>query len=308
MIRERSDWNLNDETAMEEKEHRPGAGVLHPPSSSLSPDGAFSFGRMQFKRLGIFGAVPIRLLQDKRINERDIRVYCSIMSYEGTDDEAYPRIEKIAERAGLSYRTVIRTTNELVEYGWLIKIRRGLQKTNIYRCLVPIIEPEMPACGTSGSDRAVTHQEMPACGTSLKDHSKRPLGKENVAFEYKGSVGKPDVPFAEIIDHLNLKTNPRYRAGSQDTQKHIRARWREGYRLDDFKTVIDEKAAKWGGDPKMSAYLRPSTLFGAKFEGYLNAARRDKAGGAAGKIEFCPRCGAGLLDGKCRDNCGWEAE
>jgi hypothetical protein len=35
--------------------------------------------------------------------------------------------------------------------------------------------------------------------------------------------------------------------------------------------VIDKRCAAWKGDPKMEEYLRPSTLFGPKFESYLNA-------------------------------------
>ena len=39
---------------------------------------------------------------------------------------------------------------------------------------------------------------------------------------------------------------------------------------DDFKKVIDVKSLEWNKDPKMCKYLRPETLFGNKFEGYLN--------------------------------------
>jgi hypothetical protein len=45
----------------------------------------------------------------------------------------------------------------------------------------------------------------------------------------------------------------------------------EGFTIDDFKTVIDKKCAEWLGDSKMEPYLRPETLFGTKFESYLNA-------------------------------------
>ena len=67
---------------------------------------------MNLGRIGVFGAVPIALLQDDRVNERCIRIYCALMSYEGTDDESYPSIEKIAERAGTSEATAMRATAE----------------------------------------------------------------------------------------------------------------------------------------------------------------------------------------------------
>lgn len=81
---------------------------------------------------------------------------------------------------------------------------------------------------------------------------------------------KDNVPFSEIIDYLNGKADTKYKASAKATQNHIKARWNEGYTIDDFKTVIDKKVIEWRLDPKMSQYLRPETLFGTKFESYLN--------------------------------------
>lgn len=63
----------------------------------------------------------------------------------------------------------------------------------------------------------------------------------------------------------------RYRPSTPKTQALIRARESEGFSLDDFKIVIDKKCAEWIGDERMEQYLRPETLFGTKFEAYLNA-------------------------------------
>ena len=75
----------------------------------------------------------------------------------------------------------------------------------------------------------------------------------------------------EIIDHLNLRTNKNYKSGSRKTAELIKARMNEGFTVDDFKRVIDNQTVKWLNDPKMCEYLRPETLFGTKFESYLNA-------------------------------------
>ena len=85
----------------------------------------------------------------------------------------------------------------------------------------------------------------------------------------KKNTDKESIPFSEIIGHLNSKAGTSFRASSKDTQKHILARWNEGYRLEDFFRVIDAKASEWRYDKKMAPYLRPSTLFGTKFESYL---------------------------------------
>lgn len=74
-----------------------------------------------------------------------------------------------------------------------------------------------------------------------------------------------------IVDYLNQKAGTKYKASSKKTQTCIHARLAEGFTIDDFKVVIDKKCADWLGDAKMEQYLRPETLFGTKFESYLNA-------------------------------------
>ena len=76
----------------------------------------------------------------------------------------------------------------------------------------------------------------------------------------------------EIVDYLNSKIGTHYRATTRKTQSLIKARMNEGFTVDDFKKVIDNKVAEWDKDSKMSKYLRPETLFGTKFESYLNQA------------------------------------
>lgn len=82
-----------------------------------------------------------------------------------------------------------------------------------------------------------------------------------------------DIPFKEIIDYLNNKTGGDYQATAKTNQRLIKARWNEGQRLDDFKKVIDVKCNEWLNNPKMFVYLRPSTLFGSKFQYYKNQAK-----------------------------------
>lgn len=79
----------------------------------------------------------------------------------------------------------------------------------------------------------------------------------------------------EIVDYLNMVLGTRYKTSAKSTKTHIDARLREGYSVDDFKTVIDKKAKEWLGTD-MEKYLRPETLFGNKFEGYLNQTIVDK--------------------------------
>lgn len=73
----------------------------------------------------------------------------------------------------------------------------------------------------------------------------------------------------EIIDYLNEKAGSQYKATTQKTRDTIKARLNEGFTVDDFKIVIDKKVTDWKST-EWEKYLRPQTLFGTKFESYLN--------------------------------------
>ena len=79
-----------------------------------------------------------------------------------------------------------------------------------------------------------------------------------------------NIPYKEIVDFLNLTAGTKYKSSTPKTKECIKARWNEGFRLDDFKTVISKMSAKWMGTD-FEQYLRPQTLFGTKFENYLNS-------------------------------------
>ena len=78
----------------------------------------------------------------------------------------------------------------------------------------------------------------------------------------------------DVVRYLNEKTGSAYHKTSVNTRRPIIARLNEGYRFSDFQAVIDEKSKQWLGNETMERYLRPQTLFGSKFEAYLQEARR----------------------------------
>ncbi len=76
--------------------------------------------------------------------------------------------------------------------------------------------------------------------------------------------------YIDIVEYLNKKANKNYKHNSDKTRRFIDARLNEGFTLEDFKKVIDNKCRSWLNDERMNQYLRPETLFGTKFEAYLN--------------------------------------
>jgi len=129
--------------------------------------------------------------------------------------------------------------------------------------------------------REIEHRYTQICDNPIPKNGTTPMPKNetdnitsfnttvNNTKNIKPLSGKPDiVPYREIIDYLNTKTGKSFR-DVESNKKFIRARWNEGNRLADFKNVIDTKTNEWmNGD--MAKYLQPSTLFGSKFDQYLN--------------------------------------
>lgn len=108
---------------------------------------------------------------------------------------------------------------------------------------------------------------------SVKCQSNVGIGKDRLGKDSIGNI-KDIVEQSDchiIIDYLNQKTGKHFKDNAKATVSYINGRIREGYTVDDFKTVIDTKTAQWINDPKMKSYLRPETLFApSHFESYLN--------------------------------------
>lgn len=77
-----------------------------------------------------------------------------------------------------------------------------------------------------------------------------------------------------VIQMLNVETVKKDGEGFSPKAKKnvelISALIREGYTLNDLKTVIEKKCDSWLTDPVMKSNLRPSVLFGDKFDEYLH--------------------------------------
>jgi len=93
--------------------------------------------------------------------------------------------------------------------------------------------------------------------------------------ELEKDINTEKIPYATIIDYLNEKAGTKFKV-IQSVRGQIDERFKEGFTLDDFKTVIDKKVADWKGT-EYEKYLRPSTLFRpSKFDAYLNEKPSEK--------------------------------
>ncbi|MDQ0221345.1 replication protein [Peribacillus cavernae] len=172
-----------------------------------------------------------------------------------------------------SESTIKRTIMALEDLGYLISAnfnRSKMDKTKWYTIdyeKLELMDGEEPeeSCPGQPEPSAVSESD-------LEDFSKsQAIPEITTEITSKNTTEKKEIlPFSEIIQYLNEKTYSAYNPNTRKTMELIRARFREGFTLAEFKKVIDHKAAEWLNDPKWSKYLRPETLFGTKFEAYLN--------------------------------------
>ena len=173
-----------------------------------------------------------------------------------------------------SYHTVINARKELIDAG-LIVCEQGTKGKEYRYALIELVH--------GIAENAIGIAES-AVGTA-----KSATFIDNIYNSYSNSSvsnQRYTEDIKEIIDYLNQKAGTRYRYAATSTQRHIRARLSEGYSVKDCKAVIDNKCSAWLNDANMRKYLRPETLFGNKFDGYLN--EKSAVGAVAHTEEYIP--------------------
>ena len=128
-----------------------------------------------------------------------------------------------------------------------------------------VVQNQTVNCSDLNNERFKNEQPIP-----INYQLTKQLTNKDIKDIVEHSPTEP-VPYEEIVQYLNQKTGKNFKHTSKVTQRHIRARLAEGFTVSDFKQVIDKKCSDWLRDQKMKEYLRPETLFGTKFESYLNS-------------------------------------
>lgn len=222
----------------------------------------------EYEGANLFLNIPIGVAHDNRLKDKDKLLYGEIYAMLNVTNSFFMSNTAMAKRFNCTNRTIINCLNRLEEYGYI-------KRTNIYDGK-QIIRREI-SLGSKATFTGVVKPDSQGYGSVVHGGSgadftdNRTSNRTSNRTEEDILSGKPDhAPYQEIIDYLNTKAGTRYRASSNATQRLIRARMNDHFVVEDFKKVIDLKVAAWKNDPKMSQYLRPATLFGTKFESYLN--------------------------------------
>lgn len=239
---------------------------------------------------------------------------CSRQAQHGVD--FWATNDQLSNATTLSERELRGASRRLVEAGFIKVEKKGLPARNHYTvnvdALVEFFSEDVESCDLdnggedeSRNDKSYRNdddqslQNVATIGHETLAHIKNDSNNETIRTN-KHIVRKqasaqrpaPSRPWneeegskvAEVVQALNDETGSHYRPTSKATMRHVLARLREGFTVEDCKEVIRKKSQEWGGTD-MAKYLRPETLFGSKFEGYLNAPEDTKAKERADKAK-----------------------
>ena len=187
-----------------------------------------------------------------------------------------------------SNATLRRTIKKKKKQGFFITAnynKAGFDKTKWYR-----IDYERVSNASAQNEQTSCSKCASASAQNEQTNTNR-LPETTTETNNNTSDNKSDhIQYKQIIDYLNEKAGKHFR-NVESNKKLIRARWHEGYRLDDFKKVIDNKVldANDANSFFTAKYLQPSTLFGNKFDQYLNQQIKpkvEKGTQSYGGVEF----------------------
>lgn len=184
------------------------------------------------------------------------------------DDSIYRRFKNMTKKSILQHKTVRdRGVYSFYNLGAEFKYLVGYLK-----------EDFGDKCGQSSEINPTAYENESGTHTDSNTEQIIPLLKDNSTKDINNI-------YNSVIKYLNKMANTNYRATTPKNQQLIRARVSEGFKEEDFYKVIDNKVSQWLGT-EMSRYLRPATLFGTKFEGYLNEKGvEERYGEAYGKFK-----------------------
>lgn len=199
----------------------------------------------------------------------ELLIYAIIYGFSQTEDQTFNgSLQYLADWTNSTKQGVTKNLKALVEKGYIIKEDKYINNVKFCEYYATKLDTvyNSVAQGIQQSLTGYTTKFNTPMQQSLTNNI-----NDNIINKLDNIIElKDNVPYQEIVDFLNNSAGTNYRASSKKTRELIKARINEGFTLEDFKVVIEKKTREWINDNKMKGYLRPETLFGTKFEGYLN--------------------------------------
>lgn len=211
-----------------------------------------------------YAIIPAEVRYDKDLKAIEKLLYGEITTLTHQTGECWASNNYFANLYDIYPTTISKYINHLKDKGY-IQIRMDYvgNSKEIEKRIICIAQTDNTSCsneqeGIIQTSKGGIVQTSKENNTSISNNTS--INNKEI---YKESI-------EEIINYLNNKIDTHYKTTTPKTKQLITARLNEGFTVEDFIKVIDNKYSTWFKDKKMCTYLRPETLFGTKFENYLN--------------------------------------
>lgn len=230
-----------------------------------------------------YANIPATVRYDNELTSSEKLMYGELTALTNKYGYSWASNRYFSELYEVSKVTVSRWVSKLEQKGYVTLVYKNkegskeIDKRLIYINDTPLnINDNTPK---QKSGEGVNTNVKPPINTNVKDNNTS-INNTSINSE----VAKEEIPYKEIIEHLNEKTDKKISFKTKGNRDLIKARWNEGYSLDDFKRVIDNKVSDWLGSgiiftngKNAEDYLHPTTLFRPKnFDKYLNQSSPNK--------------------------------
>ena len=223
-----------------------------------------------------YAIIPANVRYDKNLTPNAKLLYGEITALCNEKGYCWANNSYFSELYGVSKKTISNWISSLDERGFIkseMIYKENSKEIKERRLYITRMEKDFVTYGRNVLNPTEENFHTPM-EEKVKDNNTSFNNTSNNTRDIKDIVEQSPttpIPYNEVIDYLNQKTGKNFKHTSKVTQRHIRARLAEGFTVSDFKQVIDKKCSDWLRDQKMKEYLRPETLFGTKFESYLNS-------------------------------------
>jgi|GEM_PF-2005094 len=219
-----------------------------------------------------YGIIFRSVMRDTNLTIGAKAVYAYLCTFAGNKKTAFPSRKLMCHELGINKDTLTKYMRNLLDAGYIKKEQKKVSGKFAHNVYTIYDFPESPSTENTMSEnyRVRKFPTPKNSATNSNSNSNNNIDLNNIYIvENQENEKQEQIPYQEIIEYLNEKTGKQYRYTTPKTRELIKARWKEGFSLNDFKKVIDNKTLEWK-NTKWENYLRPVTLFSTKFESYLN--------------------------------------
>lgn len=223
---------------------------------------------METEKPSYYAIIPAEVRYDHRLKANEKLLYGEVTALCSSSGECWASNKFFAELYGVHITNVSRWVNSLVDKGYLesqLVYKEGTKEIEKRILRLSSVSKNVKTPNSKNVKTSIS-KNAKENNTSINNTS---MNNNILSSNLDDTKGKA----VEIIDYLNEKAGKRFSHKTKETAKHINARLKDGYTVEDFKRVIDNRVMKWSKDKKMKEYIRPDTLFTpTNFEKYLNDA------------------------------------